>query len=455
MKFLYTLFIFLLIDLCCFGQSKKYSPAELKDDLHFLKQLIENVHVNPYSELSSQQYDQLYGRIAASLTDSSDASEFMKKIKPVIAYLSDEHSQINLEPEQIANRYREVAFYIPFSLKKIGAKYFVDSCLSDEAKQMKDQAIISINNQPVENLLQHCALATTGFPGQRMETALRQFGYLYPWAVDKPATAFSIKTASKTFKIKGVIMGKWLTFNVAQNQVTSCDDRLTYAKVASVGYINACSFDVKPTGKYSADSIKQKIDGIFAQLRQDKVDKLVIDVSRNEGGNSLVGDYLIGYIYDKPYKGYQTDFKRSDEYLKLLRSWKFDNPAYAAESVGKVLHYPSQQVEPLQLANAFKGKTYIVIGGATFSSAMTFATEIKDNHIAQLIGQTPLNGHPDGFGEMYYTKLPYTQVFVRFGVKEYIRPAGKQADNTLRPDVALTDAQMRNAAELVKTIEKR
>jgi hypothetical protein len=150
---------------------------------------------------------------------------------------------------------------------------------------------------------------------------------------------------------------------------------------------------------------------------------------------------------------YQTDWKRSDEYLQLLKSWGFENPAYAAEPAGKVLHFPSGQVTPGHVPNPFSGTTVIVTGPATFSSAMTFATLIRDNHIAKLIGQTPVNGHPNGFGEMYYTNLPHTQVFVRFGVKQHIRPAGNIGDTNLTPDIILTDRQMNDINELIRQID--
>ena len=81
---------------------------------------------------------------------------------------------------------------------------------------------------------------------------------------------------------------------------------------------------------------------------------------------------------------------------------------------------------------------------------MLFATEIKDNQIAKIIGQTPENGHPSGFGELYNTTLPNTKISLRFGVKEWIRPAGKNNDNVLHPDVLLTDAQMASVAQLIK-----
>ena len=83
---------------------------------------------------------------------------------------------------------------------------------------------------------------------------------------------------------------------------------------------------------------------------------------------------------------------------------------------------------------------------------MMFATIVKDNHIATLIGQTPQNGHPDHFGEVYNTTLPNSKIGLRFGVKEWIRPAGKIADNNLRPDITID--LNKTPEEIIKEIAK-
>ncbi|MBO9592399.1 MAG: hypothetical protein J7599_05765 [Niabella sp.] len=434
-------------------QPARFSPDELKEDLACLRHLLTAVHVNPNGELAPAPYNELFNSIAASLKDSASATEFLKKIRPVVARLSDEHAQINLKPELLTPAYRSEPIYPPFTLKKKGNRYYVDQYLGNMPAGNSGEAVLSINGVPVAMLLTQCALATTGYPDQRMKTALRQFGYLYPWAVKEVTTSFILKTAAgKTLTIPGISLKDWDAFRATQ-AVPGCAERLSYTRYGNRGYINACSFDVKAEGPFSRDSIRARIDNVFKQIQADGITQLIIDVSRNEGGSTVVGDYLISYIHHQPYKGYQMNWKRSDAYLKLLRSWGFDNAQYAAEPVGKVLHFASEQVVPEAVPYPYHGKTVVVIGPATFSSAMSFATLIKDNRIAPLMGQTPVNGHPTSIGEMFYTNLPHTQIFVRFGVKEHIRPAGKIADNNLQPDILLTDEQMRNVNLLLKQVK--
>lgn len=284
-----------------YGQNKivRYPPVQLKEDLDYLKHLITAAHANPYSELSPQRFDNLFATIRASLKDSSTATEFLKKIKPIIAYLCDEHAQINLKPDLLTTAYSSQAIYPPFTLVGFGKGYNIDDCLRDS--NLKGLSVKRINGVRVSDLVQRCALATTGFLAQREENALRQFAYLYPWISNNTGTQFTVETTNgKTLVMSGITLKEWDIFLAARSGVASCDERLSYRKIGNIGYINACSFDLKPKGKYSYDSIKVKIDTIFKRINKDGVTKLVIDVSRNEGGNSLVGDYLISNISDKP-----------------------------------------------------------------------------------------------------------------------------------------------------------
>jgi C-terminal processing protease CtpA/Prc len=199
------------------------------------------------------------------------------------------------------------------------------------------------------------------------------------------------------------------------------------------------------------DSLKNRLNAIFEQIQKDNLKYLFIDVSKNGGGNSSVGDMLIDYFYDKSYGTYRCDWKKSEEYLKLLKSWGGEPGAqYSNTADGEVLHFASDTVGVASNPYRFKGKAFVVVGNGTFSSAIMFATIVKDNHIAELAGEVPANGHPNHFGEMYNTKLPNTKIDLRFGVKEWIRPSGEKTDNKLHPDI-LVDLSL-DKTELVKAV---
>lgn len=434
--------------------TKKFSAQQQRDDLAFLEKQLFDAHANPYTELSKQQYEQFFDSVRSQIKDSADVTTFYKLIKPAFAHLSDEHSAVSIDPAQLTSTYKTGAVFLPITLLEHGNDYTIGQLLSASTTLKPGDKIVAIDREPITLLVKRCAAYTTGYPGQRHNNALAQFGYLYTWAAEKPEIHYTITTADgKTTTIDGTDLQTWRSYLNANNGMEPCDQMISYTRYNNAGYIKACSFMTHSNKQY--DSLKTCIDGIFRHIKSDGIKYLFIDVSKNGGGNSQVGDVLIDYIYSKPYLGYQCNWRRSDEYLKLITKWGITDSNYIAHAPGSVLHFDAyKNVPSTQNASRFNGKVYVIIGNGTFSSAMMFATVIKDNHIATLIGQTPQNGHPDHFGELYNSELPNTKLSFRFGVKEWIRPAGKQSDNYLKPDEVIDPNTNSNPQQLIEAATK-
>ena len=444
-----SLFIFIAANI--FGQQtpeKKFSQQQLKEDLTYLKQQLFNVHISPFNELNKQQYEQLFNSIDIKLTDSLTATDFLKLVKPTIAYLCDEHANISLAKKLLTENYQNGAIFFPLTLAKNGKHYEIAKVLSAQ-KELQGKAITKIDGIAVEDVVNKCSLYTSGYPDQRKEKALALFGYFYTYATPTVQHQFTITAAGKTVKLEGVTLQTWLDEMGKQTGWSeTCTEAISYQKVGDAGYINACSFSISDK---KMDSLKIRLNGIFEQIKKDDLKYLFIDVSKNGGGNSTVGNVLIDYFYDKSYGTYQCDWRKSEEYLRLLKSWGGEpGDQYTNTADGEVLHFSSDTIDAAANPYRFKGKVFIIIGNGTFSSAIMFATIVKDNHIATLAGEVPANGHPNHFGEMYNSKLPNTKIDLRFGVKEWIRPSGEKTDNKLYPDILVNPNMSRE--ELVKEV---
>ncbi|MEI6409693.1 MAG: S41 family peptidase [Bacteroidota bacterium] len=428
---------------------QKFAPAQLKEDLAYIKHLLFEVQANPFSEISKPAYEQLFSGIETRLNDSLTATEFFKLVRPCTAFLSDEHARIGLSKP--SKSYRSGYIFLPLSLKKVGKNYVLDTILMDDTGLIKDDIITHINKIPVEQIVQQCADYTSGFPEQRMEKAAKQLGYLYAMTTPAQESFIVTRNGNEDIKMPGAQFKTWLSFLSDQGH-DDCSDLIRYTKIGETGYIDACSFGVRSDS--AMEAVRQKIDGIFNQIQNDKVKNLIIDVSQNSGGNSGVGDIILDYITSKPYFGYQCNWRRSKEYLKQMDSWGSKDERYTQTKVGEILHYAPSEHKPGDNNRRFYQKVYVVVGQGTFSSAIMFATMVKDNHIATLVGQTPTNGHPNHFGELYSANTPNTGLNIQFGVKEWIRPAGKQGQNLLVPDVLLNDQDMSSAERMAKALVK-
>lgn len=438
---LYSTLLALVIT-ACYTQSTisqtQLSPTQQKEDIEYLKKQLFDAHADPFTELTQKQYTQVFDSIELKITAPLDVTTFLKLIKPTISWLSDEHAGFDLDTVKFSPKLKSEPIFPPFTLKKQGNAFVVDQLLIPNINLRSGDTILQVNNVPIAQLINRCTHYTTGFPGQRYQTALAQFGYLYTWSADSATQHFSIRTGkNKGVIINGTNFKTWYNYRISHAGAgQDCPQMISYTRFGNAGYINSCSFMTH--NDKQTDSLTKVIDALFAQAKKDGVKYLFIDVSKNGGGNSQVGDIMINDFYAKPYLGYQCNWRRSDEYLKLIRSWGSNDSVYASKPPGSIIHWDAQQNTPsVDNPNRFTGKVYVIIGNGTFSSAMMFATIIKDNHIATLIGQTPENGHPDHFGEVYNTKLPNSKISLRFGVKEWIRPAGKIADNNLRPDIII------------------
>lgn len=423
---------------CCLAYAQpvidpvKYAPAALRADLQLLKKQLFDAHADPFTEYTPTQYNRLFTAIDGQITDSLSATEFFKLVRPVMAPLADEHAGISL-PGKLAD-FNQARVFLPFSLQQEKNNYRVAHLLEPVAGLDSGTLITAINGVPIARLAAVCAAYSTGFSAQRRHNALQQFGYL--WGLANPFTdTFNLTLFNnRHLVIKGVPANTWLA-HVKQLYGAS-DNRkelITYTRYGETGYINACSFATHNDSEFSA--LSRVIDSIFSLVRRDGVNRLVIDISSNSGGNSSVGDVLLQHFYSGSYRTYQCNWRRSEEYLHLLQSWGANQPGYQQMKPGSVLHFASDTVQVADNPQRFTGKVYVRIGSGTFSSAIMFATVIKDNALAKLVGQEPNGGHPTHFGELYNCTLPNTGLLVRFGVKQWIRPAGLTGVNRLIPDI--------------------
>lgn len=148
-------------------------------------------------------------------------------------------------------------------------------------------------------------------------------------------------------------------------------------------------------------------------------------------GNSAIGNLLISYFSDKNYNSYQGKWKKSKEYSDFLKSNNKTVPEYESVKDGDFYPIRSRVVKAGENPVRFNGKTYVVIGKNTFSSAMMFGAMVLDNKLAEVVGEIPEKGHPNHFGELISFRTPNTKLDFLFGVKEWIRPAGNILPNKL------------------------
>lgn len=144
------------------------------------------------------------------------------------------------------------------------------------------------------------------------------------------------------------------------------------------------------------------------------------------------------YIATRPYRTGSTYRK------KVL-----ETSAAKGEVAGAVVHgeiatwHQPQVTNPLR----FSGKSYVLIGPSTYSSAVLFANTVQDFGIATLAGTGGAARSAQSGGVKKFM-LPNSGLAVWMPRFVLERPAGVRGDGLLRPDISLPQHPYRPQAQL-------
>ncbi|OHU88451.1 hypothetical protein BET10_12915 [Pseudoalteromonas amylolytica] len=187
---------------------------------------------------------------------------------------------------------------------------------------------------------------------------------------------------------------------------------------------------------FAWDGFKQYLtfmDGVFTDIKEKNINHLIIDISKNGGGNDdMWMEGILRYIADKPYRHFST--YRS----KILL--KYRDPG---QIVGNIEQGENTRlIQPdLQLDNFYTGKVSLLIGTGTYSSSVVFANTVQDYKFAQLIG-TQTGGRSTQSGGIQFTTLTHSQLQMISPRFLLTRPSGVTQMTPVVPDISLTQASL-------------
>ncbi|MBL7185886.1 MAG: hypothetical protein ISS70_06150 [Phycisphaerae bacterium] len=172
----------------------------------------------------------------------------------------------------------------------------------------------------------------------------------------------------------------------------------------------------------------QCISKMFAEIRKNNVQDLIIDVRNNGGGFSGTNDLLIRYFADKPFRQYEKVFKRLTpqasafyntigmEYMPYLHK-AYDTTSLTLDPNGmpiqKDFTVQARFVSPVKKPLRFSGRVSVLIGRGTYSSAMLFASTVQHYKFATLIGEETLRFDRQHYGDVVFISLPHSQLTIQ------------------------------------------
>lgn len=176
------------------------------------------------------------------------------------------------------------------------------------------------------------------------------------------------------------------------------------------------------------------LNSAFDKIKKAEIKNLIVDLRNNEGGDEQQQMELMSYLYNKPFKLYQNIylshldfsplkkiiverdtanlvFNNDDGYMRRVKDNLWINNYEYSDNLK--LH-PAKE-------NAFTGKLYVLINGASFSSAADLIADLRRTTNAVFIGEESggtFEG-PTG-GDNIVVQLPNSRIMVRISPNIHI-----------------------------------
>ena len=190
------------------------------------------------------------------------------------------------------------------------------------------------------------------------------------------------------------------------------------------------------------DAFKVFADSAFSEIKHLNTKNLIIDLRENLGGDSDVGDYLLQYILNVPFRQYDRILEKNSQLLKerLLSHRKGKKLTYADSTLLSKLNGSLDTIqngndEVMKLKNKYNGKIYLLISPITFSSAADFSQAFSFYKRGIIVGEES-GGLILSFGDIVPAILPETRLPIVISSKLYLNIGASENDwHGVLPDV--------------------
>lgn len=395
---------------------RKFSPAALQQDYGIFCDTLRALHGGLYRYKSKQQMDALFASDKAKLTDSLTFRQFFDLVAHTASAIEDGHTNVRI-PAALQGYLSHKALLFPVQLRFFGTKAYVVCDTHDFPAATESEKYWKINQ------------------------ADNKFFWMYDM-IYGPQRQYNVE-----YRIAGKIEHK--TVNAVPLEQVGClrpnpkynDTTLLKTTVKDrVGIMTVKTFynDFLKGGQRHFTGF---LDSSFTALNAAHIDKLIIDIRSNGGGNDNNGALLVSYFINHPFPFYKS--LTSTRKVFTVN----DHPGLGMQQPNKI---------------QFAGKVVILINGKSFSAAADFAAFMRSNNRALFVGEETGGGYEGNTsGPRQEIFLPNTGIEVDVPENRYVNDVkppkfhgrGIIPDYIIMPSVddyiAVKDVQMAFALNLL------
>jgi hypothetical protein len=367
--------IILIVITCIFGGCAseyigKDRNSKWTKDIDYLAKILPEKHKNLFSKITKDEFNNKVNTLKKEVPNMND-DEVAVGIRKIVASVGDAHTQCNFKVTKV----------YPMSLYWFKDGIYVKSTI-DKYKNIRYCKLVKINGKDIKEVEDSIVQIISHENGSQVKNILPQYliipevlhGLNITSNKDKVNFTFEDKEKhSLEVQMDSIVLdekSKNLIVDKSENSskplyMKSADMNYWYKylereKVVYFKYNNCMDDTKKPFSAFSRE-ILQFVD-------THAVNKLVIDLRNNGGGNSSILEPFINKIKEKSINN--------------------------------------------------KTKLFVIVGRETFSSAILNAVYLKNETNATFVGEET-GGKPNHFGEVKTFKLPNSRIDVYYSTEEF------------------------------------
>jgi len=430
---------------------KKFTVAQLHEDIDYLVKGAKERHPNLFGYANEAVLHGYVENVKKQITKPMTRLEFYRFVGQITHKFNDGHAILLWPyPEFSAlEKTEHKPFPFDISVTKDGSVMLKHDYENVRGESLAaGTQITHISGREVTQLMTKLQTYAGG------ETALLRQQFvasrfpLFLWAVTGMVDEFELQLLVENEPVAFEVSAKhkWKKKESMLSKQGAQGESFYYKQLnAKTGFLYVGHFDIDP------DEFETFVDRSFAQIKAQGIKNLIVDVRDNTGGNTDTVTYLSRHLADKPFRLVS----------KLTEKLNSDNRGlfnYKGE-VGEMIETEWDDWEkPVKENVRFTGKTYLLISPVTYSAGIVFATTLKDNKFATLIGQET-GGYANQTAQGNLFNLPHSQLRAYITTRLLVRPSGDTRVTGVIPHFVTemtqqslessTDVEVEKALELI------
>lgn len=466
------------------------SQQQMLEDFDIFQSLYEEANSGLYKYHSKASVDKKFAAVRSRIHPKMDIVEFFKTISELVVWSGSCHSFVDFG-DSTETLLKSTAGFFPLPLKVVDGALVVNI---DIPQVPVGSRLVSINGVLADRVIaETMAFSSTDGYNTTGKTYEIQSDYfpLYFFLAFGYANEFQLDYIERESGELKTYVTPATTYVDAEQNYTSCyslvpnqiangNFSLTTDPSQKIAQLSINSFLVGIPGTPQENDYREFLDSSFLLLKDSLYEYLIVDVRDNDGGLDPNDLLLYSYLTEREFRENKS---------ALVNFLKVPFPHYFVESydgeLGKLEEKLKEKFirtrqnkfeqdsllnpiwEPNQ--NRFKGEVYVLLNPGVASAGTVFASMIKSDGTATLIGEETLGGY---YGHTGHTpvayELPNSKFQLTFSLVDLIQDVEQNQEiafgQGVIPDHEITlgieafmnqgDPQMEFALHLIQEKEK-